>query len=225
MVKPHFIPRTLKGVGGIRLFDIPGVVYPKEMLITKVGLNHKNGRPYKEAPVSWGIPTSEAAAILHCTPSAARTWLHRRKVPFRIVGEEGQSLRLFWRKERVQALAEERLPVLEQRSVEMIDSVEAQRILGVGRSTLYRYERRGQLSVTKVRKPSPRGLRTCSYYHRTEVERLAQYLHSMRAKEAEMRSFRQVNRPSNRSAPSEPEITYAASSSTPRRARLNKKCK
>lgn len=225
MVKPHFIPRTLKGVGGVRLFDLPGVVYPKEMLITKVGLNHKSGRPYKEIPLNWGITTNEAAAILRCTPASARTWLHRRKVPFRIVGEAGQSLRLFWRKDRVQALAKERLPVLQRQSEELVDATEAQRILGIGRSTLYRYEMRGQLSVTKVRKPSPRGLRPCSYYKRAEVEQLAKYLQSIRAKEAEMHIFRRAHRPPRAVAPPKPELAFSAPSSNLRRGRLHKNYK
>lgn len=224
MVKPHFIPRTLKGVGGVRLFDLPGVVYPKEMLITKVGLNHKNGRPYKAAPVNWGITTNEAAAILGCTASSARTWLHRRKVPFRIVGEEGQALRFFWRKERVEALAKERLPVLRKRSQSLISSSEALCILGIGRSTLYRYERQGKLSVTKVRKPSPRGLRSCSYYNRAEVERLAEYLSSLREKEKEMRTFQQENRPPKPTAASA-QVACSRTARHSRRARMNKNCK
>ena len=221
MVKPHFIPRTLRGVGGVRLFDIPGVVYPKEMLITKVGLNHKSGRPYKEAPVGWGIPTSEAARILHCTPSSARTWLHRRKVPFRIVGEAGQALRLFWSRSRVLALAETRLPVLQSRPESLINSTEAQRLLGVGRSTLYRYELRGRLSVIKMRQPSPRGLRPCSYYKRAEVKRLAQYMSSVRAKEEEIRTFRRTNRP----AAAATRSSLSTASPPKRKARLNKNCK
>ena len=195
MVKPHFIPRSLRGVGGVRLFDIPGVVYPREMLVTKAGLDHKSGKPYTKSQKAWGVTTSEAADLLHCSTSAARNWLHRRKVPYRIVGEEGQSLRLFWRRERVIELAQQRWPVLRKRNSSLITSKEAQRILGIGRSSLYRYEQRGQLSVTKMRHTTAHGMRRCSYFKRAEVERLAKYLSSARVKEAEMRSFRRSNRP------------------------------
>lgn len=221
MVRPHFIPRTLRGVGGVRLFDIPGVVYPKEMLVTKTGLNQKSGRPYREAPRNWGIPTSEAARILGCSPSAARAWLHRRKVSFRIVGEEGQALRLYWHKARVEALAKKRLPVLRKKTDELVTSAEALRMLGVGRSTLYRYELRGLLSVTKVRKPSPRGLRTCSYYKRSELERMAKYLSSLREKEKEMQSFRKTHLPLR----SDPQPPHQENITPSHNSPLNKKCK
>lgn len=194
MVRPNFIPRTLRGVGGVRLFDIPGVVYPKEMLVTKAGLNQKDGKPYREAP-GWGITSREAANILGCTPASARSWLHRRKVPFRIVGEKGQTLRLFWRKEKVLALAAKRLPVVKKCPSTLITSVEALKILRVGRSSLHRYQEKGQLQVMKVRKPSSKGLRKCSYFDRNEVEKLAGYLSALREKEAELDLLRRARRP------------------------------
>lgn len=198
MVRPNFIPRTLRGVGGVRLFDIPGVIYPKDILVTKAGLNRKNGLPYTEPP-PWGITSREAASILGCTPSSARTWLHRRKVPYRIVSEKGQTIRLFWRKERVVALAEQRLPVVKKCPTSLITSREALCILHVGRSSLHRYQERGQLRVVKVRYPSAKGLRKCSYFNRSDVERLAKYLEAMREKEEELRLLRRHER---RAAPS-----------------------
>ena len=189
MVRPNILPRTLRGVGGVRLFDIPGVVYPKEMLVTKTGLDRRNGQPYRESQ-GWGFSSREAAAMLGCTPASARTWLHRRKVPYRIVGREGQAQRLFWRKDKVQALADNRLPIVQSFPSTYISSDEALRILQVGRSTLQRLQERGQLKVIKVRCPSAKGLRKCSYYHRDEVERLAEYLNIMRRKEEEIKRIR-----------------------------------
>ena len=75
MVKPNFIPRNLRGVGGIRLFDLPGVFYPREVLVTKAGLDHKSGLPYKEPPIHWGITTGQAADILGLSASATRSLL------------------------------------------------------------------------------------------------------------------------------------------------------
>ena len=192
------------------------------MLITKVGLNQKSGKPYTEAPISWGITTNAAARILGCSASAARSALHRHKVPFRIVREEGQSLRLFWHKGRVQKLAERRLPVLSKKQDNLLDSTEAMRILGVVRSTLYRYERSGLLSVTKVRKPSSRGLRSCSYYRRADVIQLAEYLSHLRAKELEMRSFRQQYTPSHISPPPAAPTPRSTARHTPRQLCLHK---
>ena len=189
MIKKQNLSRTLLGVGGARLFNLPGVIYPKEMLITKVGLNQRSGKPYRVPQSNWGVTSNEAAKLLHCTPSAARSLLHRHRVPFRIVGAEGQSLRFFWNKKRVQALVAQRLPIAIKSSLTLIDAAEAQRILGVGRSTLYRYERRGKLNVTKVRCPSPKGLHPCTLYIREDVERLAQYLHSLRPKQQDICSL------------------------------------
>ena len=198
------------------MFDIPGVIYPKEMLVTKAGLNQKDGQPYREAPV-WGITSREAAALLGCTPPAARTWLHRRKVPYRIVGEEGQTLRIFWRKEMVMSLAENRLPIVQKQPSSLISSEEALRILHVGRSSLHRYQERGQLSVVKVRHPSGKGLRKCSYFNRKEVEKLAGRLTAMRKKEAEIATMRQETR-----TVAAPQLIGPAGRSS--RKRRKKKC-
>lgn len=194
MVRPNFIPRTLRGVGGIRLFDLPGVVYPKEMLVVKPGFNRKDGRPYPYVP-GWGLTSREAAALLGSTPSATRTWLHRRKVPYRIVGVEGQSLRMYWRKDRVLALARERNPIARQCPDTLILTDEARSILNVGRSTLMRYEQKGRLRVVRMRAPSNKGLRLHSFYERAEVEQLAKHLATTRAKESELNLLRRKHCP------------------------------
>lgn len=200
MVRPNYIPRTLRGVGGVRLFNIPGVIYPKEILTTKPGFNRKDGRPYRYVP-GWGLTSREAAAILGSTPSASRTWLHRRKVPFRIVGEEGQSLRMYWRKDRVLALARERRPIAQKCPESLISTEEACSILSVGRSTLMRYEQKGRLRVRRMRAPSNKGLRLHSFYERTEVEQLAKHLATTRAKESELNLLRRKSCPSPPPAP------------------------
>ena len=176
------------------MFDIPGVIYPREMLIAKAGFNRKSGRPYKDVP-GWGISSREAAKLLGNTPSAARAWLHRHKVPYRIVGENGQMLRLLWRKKNVELLAHRRLPILRDIVAPLISSAEARKILCVVPSTLHRYQQKGRLNVLKVRIPTMRGLRKCSYFNRAEVERLAKYLSRMRKKESEIRSLRRSSRP------------------------------
>lgn len=169
----------------------------------KTGLNHKDGRPYREAPPGWGLTSREAANLLGCTPASARTWLHRRKVPYRIVCEAGQTLRIFWRKDKVLSLAENRLPVVSNCPSSFISAVDALSILHVGRSSLHRYQERGQLSVFKVRYPSGKGLRQCSYFKRDEVEKLAKSLELMRRKEAQLRRMRRntlLNPPAESSA-------------------------
>lgn len=173
------------------MFDIPGVVYPKEVLIPKAGMNRKSGRPYRITP-GWGVTSREAASILGCTPSSARTWLHRRKVPFRLASDDGQIIRLFWRRDRVVALAESRLPIVQKCPPSLISAVDALRILHIGRSSLHRYQERGRLSVTQVRSPSHKGLRKCNYFIRSEIEDLAKQLSIMRRKETEISGIRRT---------------------------------
>lgn len=189
MVRPNFIPRTLRGVGGVRLFNIPGVIYPKEVLVPKAGMNRKSGLPYREVP-GWGVTSREAANLLGCTPAAARTWLHRRKVPYRLVGSQGESLRLFWRKDRVISLAEQRLPIVQTCPPSYISASEALRILKVGRSSLHRYQERGQLSVVYLRIATARGLRKCCCFRRAEVEALAKHLSRIRCQESVLSRIR-----------------------------------
>lgn len=189
MVRPNFIPRTLRGVGGVRLYDIPGVTYPKEVLVIKAGFNHKDGQPYPHVP-GWGVTSREAAQLLGNSPSAARTWLHRRKVPFRFVDEGGQTLRLYWRKDRVEELAKQRLPIIKTCPSTLITASEARRILHIGRSSLHRYQEKGRVKAYKVRKPSGKGLRTCSYFDRDEIQHLAKHLGILREKETELQQLR-----------------------------------
>lgn len=199
MVRPNFIPRTLVGVGGVRLFDIPGVVYPKEVLVPKEGMNRRDGRPYRELPPGWGVTSREVGAMLGCTHAAARAWLRRHKVPFRFVGAEGVSLRIYWKRDRVLALKEARLPLVQDVPSTLISSREAQRILSVERSTLHRYEERGLLSVVKMRRATTRGSRLGSYFARLQVESLARRLSLVRLKEEELSRVRkQQNTTGNR---------------------------
>ena len=143
------------------------------------------------------MTTNEAASLLGVTASAARSCLHRHKVPYRIVGEEGQALRLYWRRSRLLAIAalRQREPVLKSCPPAQVTSEEAMRILGISRSTLYRYERSGQLSVVRYRHPSARGPRRFCCYKRSEVERLAEYLTSLRLRQDEISNFRRAHHP------------------------------
>lgn len=186
MIKPNIIPRTLRGIGGIRLFDLPGVIYPKEVLVAKPGFNRKDGRPYKYTP-GWGLTTRESAKLLGTTPSAARSWLHRRNVPYRIVGETGGILRLYWQKARVQTLANARLPIAPIKFPKnLISAEETRRRLQVARSTLARYEKNGRLRVVRMRARTSKGLRSRTFYHLTEVEHLADYLKASRQLEQKL---------------------------------------
>ncbi|MCQ2365016.1 MAG: hypothetical protein MJ051_05635 [Akkermansia sp.] len=191
MVKPNFIPRTLIGVGGVRLFDLPGVVYPKEMLRPARGMNRGNGKPYNKIP-EWGIDTAEAAGLLRSSRSSARAVLHRHKVAYRLVSVQGGPPRLYWRRSQVEALAARRVPMVKGCPKRMVDSVTAREMLGIGRSTLYRYVQKKLLHERQVRLVTPKGTRLKAYYLRAEVAKLAARMRAIRARERELQRLLQM---------------------------------
>ena len=191
MVKPNFIPRTLIGVGGVRLFDLPGVVYPKEMLRPARGMNRGNGKPYNKIP-DWGIDTATAAEMLRSSRSSARAVLHRHKVGYRLVSVQGGPPRLYWRRTQVEALAARRLPMVQGCPKRMVDSITAREMLGVGRSTLYRYVQKKILHERQVRLVTPKGTRQKAYYLRAEVAKLAARMRAIRARERELQRLLQL---------------------------------
>ncbi len=186
MVQPNFIPRTLRGVGGVRLIDFPGVVYPPEMLRVSEGRNRSNGQPYAERP-AWGISSREAAALLHCSESAARIALHKKRVRCHQVREPGASTCLYWDRRQVEKVAGARLPIHAQAPSKMVDSQTAAEMLGVGRSSLYRYSKKKWLHPVRVRLQTPSGLRIHVYYKRDEIIKLKLRLGALHMRLAEMR--------------------------------------
>lgn len=189
MITPNFIPRTLRGVGGVRLYDIPGVIYPKDMLVAPKGTRLANGKPFTEPP-SWGITTEEAAKLLSCTPAAARLSLQRRKVRSCRVMEPHAVLRLYWDRREVEDLARERLPIVTRIPAKMMSSDEAVKCLHTSRSTLYRYVRRKLLKEYQVRLMTPAGTRKVSYYLKAEVRKLASHLRAVQLLEAQAAELR-----------------------------------
>ncbi len=202
MVRPNFIPRTLKGVGGKRYLDIPGVIYPEKILRIRPGYNPKDGKPYQEAP-EWGISSREAAAILKCTSSAARAMLHQSKVPFRVVMDGKSPKKLYWNREAVLRVAGKRKPMVTKVSPRLVDSREALAILGRGRTALHRFTESGKLHPLQVRSSSESGVRLRNYYLRAEVVKLKHYLRAMEVKESELRLLAQEHKRASLEAASE----------------------
>ncbi len=186
MVQPNFIPRTLKGAGGVRLIDFPGVVYPPEMLRVRESRERNQGEPYRERPV-WGISSREAAEMLHCSESAARIALHKKRVRCRVVREPGAAACLFWDKKQVEKLARARLPILDAVPPRFVDSRTAAEMLQVGRSSLYRYSKKRWLHPYRLRLRTPSGLRVHVYYRRDELMKLKFHLNALHMRMAEMR--------------------------------------
>ncbi len=174
MVKPNFIPRTLTGVGGKRYFDIPGVVYPKEVLKVKPGCSPKSGLPYTKPP-SWGITTEQAAEILGSSASAARIMLRRRRVTFQLVSRNNRPPIVFWHVEAVKKLALSKPPLIsldETSTLKLLTTEQAANLLKVGRSTIQRAMKAGKLRPVMVRIPSAQGARKRCYLKRSDILKL-----------------------------------------------------
>ena len=101
------LQRTLTGVGGVRLIEMAGVQYPERVLRARPGYERSSGEAYREAP-PWGISTRHAARLLGCSDSAARDYLHRHRVRFRVVAEPGRPCCNYWQRSAVLALVKER---------------------------------------------------------------------------------------------------------------------
>ena len=82
------LPRTLIGVNGVRLINIPCVYYPPHMLTEKTQ-RERHLPVILSKPPAWAISSRQAAEILGCKQSSTRELLHRERVRFCRVAEKG----------------------------------------------------------------------------------------------------------------------------------------
>lgn len=186
MVVPRFLPRTLKGVGGVRLIDMPGVKYPESMLRAPKGTDKASGRPYTRPP-SWGISSREAAELLGISVRATRALLNRNKTRYQLVQQESGGACMYWDKRVVERLRARRAPVVRKVPEKLCTALEACCILMVARSSLFRYMKSGLLKEIKVRQVTETGVRSVSYYVRSEVRLLAARKKAAKARAEQMR--------------------------------------
>ncbi len=172
MVIPGLLPRTLRGVGGIRLIDMPGVIYPESVLIGHKGSDTSSGRPHAAVP-SWGISSRAAAEKLGVSVRSARALLNKNKAKFRLVSQRGGPACMYWDKRVVERLVAKRMPLVHKIPEKLCPASEACCILVIARSTLSRYVKMKLLREHKLRHVTPTGVRVVSYYLRAEVKRLA----------------------------------------------------
>lgn len=189
MVVPRFLPRTLKGVGGIRLIDMPGVKYPDEVLHAPKGTDQASGKPYSKPP-RWGISSREAAEILGVTVRSARALLNKHKAEYCLVEYPGGGTCMYWDKQVVERLRARRLPVVRKVPEKLCTAREASCILLVSRSSLYRYAQSGILKEIKVRHVTGKGVRSVSYFVRSEVRLLAARKQAAKARMEQAREHR-----------------------------------
>ncbi len=180
MIRPNFIPRTLKGLCGKFYFDIPGVSYPKELLEAKVGYCPQTGKAYKEKQ-NGGLTTREAADILCSSISSARAILRKYKIGYRIVCENSRPPIIYWNGDEVENIAQSKPQhLIPEQYPNLLSVVEAAKFIGVGRSTIQRAVNKGTLSPVYARVDSEKGTRIMCFLRRSEIIKLQQ---QRRAKE------------------------------------------
>lgn len=172
MVGPGLLPRTLRGVGGIRLIDMPGVIYPESMIRGQKGTDTASGKPHATPP-PWGISSRQAAAQLGVSVRSARAILNKHKARYHLVAQRGSPACMYWDKRVVARLVAKRMPLVRKIPEKLCPASEACVILVVARSTLARYVQMKLIKEYKLRHVTPTGVRVVSYYLRAEVRKLA----------------------------------------------------
>lgn len=180
MVSPAWLPRTLVGMGGIRLINVPGVKYPDRLFHAERGMNPNTGQPY-DRPLHNTVSTAEAAKILGRSNSSSHALLRKKDIPFYYVRlkEDGKRL-MYWDREAVKKLIKRLPPVQKRLPQTMIKARDALLILGVVRSTLYRYVASGKLTEIRRRVMTTKGYRHQCLYVKSEVMKLKSWRRARR---------------------------------------------
>lgn len=189
MLGPHSLPRTLLGVGGARLIDMPGVRYPESMLHGRRGSDESSGKAYA-LPPAWGMSSRQAAEALGVSVRTARALLNRHKARYRLVLQRGRPACLYWERNVVKRLLASRMPLVRKIPAKLCSAAEACCILMVARSTLFRYVKQGALQEYKIRYATDSGVRLLSHYLRADVRRLAARRNAARVRALSMQQER-----------------------------------
>lgn len=189
MIASRRLPRTLRGAGGIRLINMPGVIYPESVLKGVKGSDTTSGKPYTSAP-SWGVSSRSAAAQLGVSVRTARALLNQSRAKYQLVEQSGRPACLYWDRRKVNQLVSKRLPLVTKIPEKFCSAREACYILQVARSTLSRYVKLGLIKEYPLRHLTPTGVRQVSYYLRADVRGLSNRRRASRIRTEEMRRER-----------------------------------
>lgn len=181
LMRPGSLPRTLRGVGGIKLIDMPGVKYPESVLQGRKGADTQSGKPHGVVP-KWGISTRDAAHLLGVSVRSARTMLNRQKARYRLVAQAGRCACMYWDRRVVERMLARRMPLVRRVPEKLCTAKEACYILLVARSSLSRYVKSGVLKEYKFRLVTEKGVRLLSYFLRAEVRKLAARRNAVRVR-------------------------------------------
>lgn len=174
-VRPNSLMRTRRGLGGVKLFNIPGVIYPESLLVAKPGMEPHTGQPYPAPPPN-SIDSAQAAAWFGILVSSVRLLLHRRKVRFYIVQKPGCPRCLYWSRAQVLRLLKKFPQDAPGRPRGMLTLREAMERLPCSRSSLQRHTSSGRVRVLARRVKTASGMRTIYYYHAGDIKKLRGYL-------------------------------------------------
>lgn len=192
MVSPARLPRTLVGMGGIRLINVPGVKYPDKLFRAEEGMNPRTGQPY-DRPLYNTISTAEAAKILGRINSSAHAFLRKKDIPFFYVRMKGDGKKLmYWDRETVKRMIKRLPPVQKKLPQTMVNARDTLLLLGIVRSTLYRYVASGKLSEIRRRVMTTRGYRHQCLYLKSEVMKLKAWRRARREQFIRWQQFRDM---------------------------------
>lgn len=175
ILQSNSLMRTRRGLGGVKLFNIPGVIYPESMFAAPPGMHPRTGLPYSRPPANT-VSTYAVAKRLGILPSSARALLRRHKVRFYIVQAGTAPWTKYWSRRQVQRLLEKmpRQPARQPRGTLTLH--QTMELLPCSRSTLQRHTANGRVRVVVRRHATPRGLRAVYYYNAADVKNLRTYL-------------------------------------------------
>ena len=174
-VRPNSLMRTRRGVGGVKLFNVPGVIYPESLLVAKPGMNPKTGSPYQLPPPNT-VDSVQAGSWFGIKASSARILLHRNKVRFYIVQKNGCSRTLYWSRAQVLRLLKKFPQETLTKPRGMLTLRQAMGRLPCTRSTLQRHTVSGRVRVLPRRIKTTSGMRIVYFYHAGDIKKLGEYL-------------------------------------------------
>lgn len=157
-----------------------------------VGFSRKKSCVKDVAPKGW-LSTREVAAAAGVTRRAVRAGLHKAGVKCVTVKQGGGAPLLYWEAKGVKRFLSVRPVVNEGVPTGMCCTHEACCILGVGHSSLCRYEQKGYLQGEVVRVATASGVKALKVYCRAHVRGLLKRVQA-REKTRRMRFVRACQR-------------------------------
>ena len=181
MIRPNTIPRTLIGSKGERFYDIPGLVYPKEVLYPQPP--QQNEAEMINEPPPWGISTKEAAALLNCRNSSARVLLRKHGITRVMVKRRMRPPISYWHKGEIEALMQRRVKEVDSMPTQYLSTDDACRQLNISHTTIYRFIRYGKIKGMRVRFRTEKGIRLRYFFRLSQVRLLKYHVEALKRKQ------------------------------------------